>query len=819
MSALGTAERWAERFGLAEAPLFEAGEVVAPERHCVLLDGGQGSFAVSEDDNYADGQAADWAWSSNLPHHVGIHRDRIVVTRWDSPRPEILSRASVDARLDAFYQYLLRDRVRSTRRVVEHTVDLFRRVRSLVADAKVEDAATVDAFLAILDLADERSPRDQGTLDRRPVIAPDARVSALRPLAAKSVDALVNQALRSGGLPGQSWFPSLAVRHAGAEVFQDAHFELLRAQGLDLFGLPGASEVKAATRGGAHYTPPALARSVVEETLMAVGDLATRSALTIADLACGSGAFLHETLRALRRTGFKGRLTIVGRDVSHPAVAMARYVIEHALRDWRPDAGVDVDIRQGDSLTDNLPLADVVVMNPPFIAWAAMDEAQRDQVRQILGPRLKGRADYSMAFVTRALALMNAGGAMGVLLPASLLSLQAAEAWRADLAENTGVRLLASLGDYSLFAHALVQVAALVIAPGKPDLKPATGLVAANDPAATGDALRGLRRSRKAATPPMATEEGWRLFTFDTGALSRRSNWRFIPPAAQDALNRVWEAGATRLDQIFEVKQGVRTGLNDAFVLDEDEFKKLPNKERAYFKPAVMNDSLEAGLLIKKYWLFYPYNAGKELFRDQESLIEAVPIYASRFLFPKQAALANRSGIASGMREGWWGLTRSRSTWAMRGVPRLVSKYFGGVGSFASDLDGAFVVVQGFGWLPRWIKPHVREAESDEHVLISNEDSLLLTAYCALLNSQLFGRLLELHSAHVAGGQYDLSPRYVNEIPLPRLADLLIEERLGSVVTRLSELGSDPRPLDSRWAAESARLASAAYGGLEVADL
>ena len=791
------------------APLFVVGVLSARERHHVLLDGGEGSFAVSEGDKEADAQGADWAWSSNLPHHVGVHSDRIVVTRWDSLRPEVLSRTSVETRLDTFYNYLLRDRVRSTRRVVEHAVDLFRRVRSLVAEANAEDAATVDAFLAILDLADERSARDQGEQERAPVLAADVRALALRPLAAKGVDALVAEALRSGSRPGQRWLPSLAVRHAGAEVFQDAHFELLRASSPDLFGLPGPSEVQVITRGGAHYTPPALARSITEETLREVEDVATRPTLTVADLACGSGAFLHEALRALRRTGFAGRLTIVGRDVSRPAVAMARYVIEHALRDWRPAGGADVDLREGNSLVDDLPRADVVVMNPPFIAWAAMDDVQRDQVREVLGPRLKGRADYSMAFVTRALGQLHPGGAIGTLLPASLLSLQAAEAWREVLAGNASVRLLASLGDYGLFAHALVQVAALVIAPGKPGGEPATGLVAANNPIATGEALRGLRRSRRAGTPPMVTEDAWRLFAFSARALKGRSNWRFIPPAAQEALNRAWEAGAVRLDNVFEVKQGVRTGLNSAFVLDADQLKMLPIKERSCFKPAVMNDSLEAGRLLKKHWVFYPHRSGEALFPDQDALMRAVPTYASRFLLPNQAALASRSSIVRGDRGDWWGLAEPRNTWALRPVPRLVSKYFGGVGSFASDLDGAFVIVQGFGWLPRWIAPRVREEDGEEQLALGNED----------LNSPLFGRLLELHSAHVAGGQHDLSPRYVNEIPLPRLADLLVDEQLGGVVTRLADLGADPRPFDSRWAAEAARLVSVAYGGLEVADL
>ena len=48
---------------------------------------------------------------------------------------------------------------------------------------------------------------------------------------------------------------------------------------------------RAVTRGGTHFTPAALARTVVEQTLSEVEGLAKRKRLTILDLACGSGAF------------------------------------------------------------------------------------------------------------------------------------------------------------------------------------------------------------------------------------------------------------------------------------------------------------------------------------------------------------------------------------------------------------------------------------------------------------------------------------------------------------------------------------------------
>lgn len=814
------ARQWAEAFGLAQAPLFEGGEMGAPDGHHVLLDGGYGSFAISEGE-HAGSECrgrADWAWSSNLPHHIGLVGQEVVITRWDRALPERLSRRSVDAQLEAFYAYLVADRVRSTRRVIEHSVDIFRRVRSLVATAGAEDAASVDAFLAVIDLAAEHWLAGERGDGMSPAMTADRRAAALEPLPKLGVKALVDAALSGEGGTGRRLLPGLAVRHAGSEIFQEAHFELVRATGQDLFSLPGISEVKSATRGGAHFTPPAMARSIAEQTLDQIADLGARKTLSISDIACGSGAFLHEAVRTLRRSGFNGHLTVIGRDVSRPAVAMADYVVKHALRDWTPKGGATVDICVSDSLVEALPSADVVLMNPPFIAWAAMDDVQRDRVRDVLSHRMGGRADYSMAFVTRGLSCLNPDGALGTLLPASLLSLQAANDWREDIAANWSVRFLASLGDYGLFAHAMVQIAALVVGARGKGAALATGLVAADDAAATGDALRGLRRSKTAVSPLSMTADTWRVFSFKSDQLVGRPNWRFVTPKAEEALRRLWDTGAKRLSEIFDVKQGVRTGRNTSFLLKDEQYNSLPRSERAYFRPAVMNDSLDQGHLLKKHWVFYPHGPQGAVFANEQALLDAVPTYASRFLLPYADSLRERANIVRGGRLDWWGLSEPRNTWALREAPRIVSKYFGGIGGFAADPNGAFVVVQGFGWLPKWNSPEATNQDED-FPAAPQDDRVLLFAYLALFNSALFGRLLELHSAYVAGGQYDLSPRYVHHIPVPLLSDLFSNERLGFAVARLAELGEKPKPLDRSWAVEVSRLASAVYGGLEVGHL
>jgi hypothetical protein len=155
---------WSQRVGLAEAPLFEKGEIGTPEDHAVLLNGGSGSFILSTD-GVDPRSGASWAWSSGLPHHVSIAEDNVVVTRWDAPEAsESFTLRSVSDRLDTFYAYLAQRRTSGRRDVVGTLLDLFRGVRGEVQNARAGDDFAVSEFLDVLArlIATERAGQARG---------------------------------------------------------------------------------------------------------------------------------------------------------------------------------------------------------------------------------------------------------------------------------------------------------------------------------------------------------------------------------------------------------------------------------------------------------------------------------------------------------------------------------------------------------------------------------------------------------------------------------------------------------------------------------
>lgn len=819
MSPSDDAGQWARRFGLAIAPLFEQETAAAPGSHSVLLDGAHGTFAmsVSDEELWRSREPANWIWSSDVPHHVTVTSAKIAVMRWDQPADaRVFERESIERNLDRFYGFLTEDRLRSNRSVVDHLLGFFRRLRSLGHAAGLTDVRATDLFTAALARLIAGSDAVPSVSEYG--LAEDAE-ALLGRLDQRGIAAAIDDVAQGAG--SLSWLrlhPSLAIRHAGGQLFQEAHFELLRgAADFDLFGLVGVPEIAPVNRGGTHFTPATLARSLVERALESLAEpVERRRELTLCDPACGSGVFLHEALRALRRAGFTGRLRLIGYDISPAAISMARFAVAASLRDWEPAGGVALDLRDGDSLGERgMPIADVIVMNPPFIGFAAQSPKQRDQLTLALGAATAGRGDYSMAFVLRALEALNPGGVLGTLFPASLLSLKAASGWRDRLLDLADPCFLGSIGDFGLFSHALVQVAAAVFRKDHTPDQELVALITENDPHATSVAFRQLRRLGTEASRAPVVEEAWSLFPVPVTVLKGRPTWRLPTPKAERVLQALSQSSLPTVGSMFDVAQGVQTGMNSAFLLSAKEFNALPSKERRYFRQAMMTDSIQNGHIVKVYWLFFPHGANGGLFPDEDAVRRAVPRYFAQYLEPNRDKLASRATIVRSRRFDWWGLMHPRE-WSVRGRARLITKFFGAEGAFIADHEAAYVAVMGHVWT---LKPHA-DANASEPEDSATGEQLdtrdLLDAYVGLCNSAVFIKLLGLYAPHVAGGQFDLSARNVAPVPIPDLQVLSLDPLVGRAVRVLGELGRRVDLGNIEWRRDAYEAASYVYGGVDL---
>ncbi|TGS60702.1 hypothetical protein, partial [Mesorhizobium sp. M1C.F.Ca.ET.176.01.1.1] len=88
-------------------------------------------------------------------------------------------------------------------------------------------------------------------------------------------------------------------------------------------------------------------------------------------------------------------------------------------------------------------------------------------------------------------------------------------------------------------------------------------------------ALRQLRRQQGDPSSAPIIEDAWSLFPIAAAALRDRPTWRLPTPSAERVLRAMSQAGFPSVAELFDISQGIQTGLNDALLLTVEEFVAL----------------------------------------------------------------------------------------------------------------------------------------------------------------------------------------------------------------------------------------------------
>lgn len=759
---------WQKTLGLLPVPLFDN----RLENRFVLLNGSQGNFCLDIVGNVnADPiSSRDIAWSSNVGYYVSIINDKVEVQRWDQrfSSLERYSLKSIYSNLEKFHQYLEQNSPKQELSVIAHSIKSFRRIRAVLGE-EVTGGDALKAFLYFLSCAAENKGR--GLIDLEQWCLSSDVLDIVNGIRDGDWEALLSEYLEGRPMDRLTPDVSLLLRHASGQLFQEAHYEAMFVNSgqLMLTGfLPNPVGVKGLSDKsiGLHFTPPALARTLVEESLR-VSDLSSGT-LIVFDPACGSGEFLREMVRLLKLKKFTGKLTLRGWDISETACAMAKYELGWELRGIQFNVDVQIECRNSLTLVDTWPSNnDIIIMNPPFVSWQKMEGRLKDEVKRILGPVAGARPDLSHAFLFLAGNAIKENGVIGTIIPASILDSVSSEQIRKHLGERLNTVLVAKLGSHQLFPGATIDAAFYVGKRGQINIEPLAFWAdyRTNSNSAGLRALRRLRYYSPQQGLPII-EDGFTIYHYPKPRKITDA-WSPRPYESWNLLNSISKTTIVR--DLFDVHQGIRTGDNKSFVLNQDEWNRLPENERGYFRPSIINASIRFGYIRKVSYTFFPYGERFEI-QGEDHLREVLPYYYENYLAPNKTRLSKRARIDP---TKWWLLSLHR-TMSLAYVPKIVSTYFGDIGSFGFDLEGTFLVVQGFAWL----------AKEDKYF-----DTLIGDAgfaYLSILNSQIFSQLLSATSNHVGGGQWNLSKKFVDQIPLP---DFFSPNFDASLIKVLAEVG------------------------------
>ncbi len=752
---------WQTKLGLFPMPLFQ--DKFSKEKFVLLNGGIRGNLCIDfkeEDIN----QARSYAWSSDVGQYLILNNEFITVYRWDTYNTNKYRVSEVAAKLNSFYDYLKKEEISKQDSVVKFSLQLYRQIRSLLRDNQGNES--LNTLFYLFACTADNSDREKLKLKNWAISAPTKDL-ILSKINQSNWDELQETLLK--GLQTKDLQPdiNLILRHASGNLFQEAHFEtifpLVYQQALPLF-LPKVDtslEKKNRNQTSAHFTPTSIVRTIVEESIREY-NFKNKKEITVLDPACGSGEFLKEFLRQIKLKNYNGFIKIIGWDISETAINMARFIINYEVQPYKEQVNITLETK--DTLKDGKKWSinpDFILMNPPFISWELMSDEQRESVSKILGGLNNKRPNTASAFFWNAINCLNNGGVIGSVLPTSIFENETYIPLREETKDILDIKIVGRIGSHTLFSETLVDTA--VFLGYKNKVKKNDSIVFWSDykSESASTSLRELRKMKSQETLNIIDEKGFSIYK--NSGLTAGNTWMPISYSSFELLNRLQKF--PKVKELFDIKQGVRTGLNSVFIITKKYFEQLPAKEKKYFRPAVTNESIQNGQLNDNYYIFYA--EGKYEISSIDELRKVVPVFYKDILHPNFKKLSTRARKGE---HNFWRLSEHRA-WQIDYTPKIVSKEFGNAGSFAFDKTGSFVAERSHAWLPK------NQLRDD-----------LGYAYICVLNMPIINDLLRGLAKQLGGGDWwYLSSKYINNMPLPNLFDS--KKYNTGIIDKLSEIG------------------------------
>ena len=753
MNNINNKSFWQHNFGLLPIDLFSKDS----EHRYIMRNGGSGDFCLETNQIVKDIDVYNsFAWSSNTKNFVVVDEDEVKLFNWKKNQIEKIKKKQVEDNADKFYKYLLSLNYKSENDVVPFIVDIFKQIRNITQEKNNAVQALNLLFLLLISLTE-----DVNTIDFKKWNLDEITIP-------QDFDAYTNRLTQ--GFSGIKPQLDLIIRHSSGFLFQEAQKEILYFDGqLDVWGLLSSkSDAKRPNYSSIHYTPPYLARSIVENAIRDV-DL-SQPLLKIFDPACGSSEFLIEALKQLKQANFSGKVQIIGWDSSETAIITSNFLLQYEKNNvWHECMSFDIKLVK-DSLQEEWSSDyDLILMNPPFVSWEQMDKDQRESVRESLSSSFKGKPNQASAFFYRSIQSLGEKGVIGCVIPSSLLLLDAYTEVRKEAYNLVSMKLVGKLGNF-IFEDVLTDASLIIGCKPQGNTIPLL-LWTRNEGGIAQQALRDLRKMyySKLLTVDNQDYSIYKPDYFPTA----KENWKIISFQENKLFKTIErftrDGRLVHVRDIFLVHQGIRMG-NPVFKISKLEHDNLPNNEKKYFRPVLDNEAIKEGQILTENFVWYPYNTDGIIIHTEAELMSKVPCFYDTKLIQFKDKLVARARIND---SNWWHLSEHRA-WLRASEKRLVSTEFGRSNSFAFDKDGIYAVERGNAWMPKKTN--------------NFEDINYYYFYLSIFSSPFFDKLLSIYSKQLLSG-WDLGQKYTQNIPIPNV--LSEEVRNSPAYVQLVEIGKE----------------------------
>jgi len=440
---------------------------------------------------------------------------------------------------------------------------------------------------------------------------------------------------------------------------------------------------------------------------------------------------IEETLKEAGNTDACRNLALYRKNRAKPFFLWKLYFSEVFLR---PDPGFDV-----------------VIANPPYVRQESIKEQKayfKDHYRVY-----QGTADLYVYFVERGVNLLAAGGMFTYILPNKWMRANYGKPLRAWLKEQR-IEEIVDFGDLPVFESATTYPCILRIGAGSPRERFDAVQVATLD---YPDLTDYVKAHAYPVNQTYLDDEGWSLADEKTQALLEKIRAAGVPLG-------------TYVDG--KIYYGIKTGLNEAFVIDEATRERLIAEDP---RSAEVIKPFLAGRDVKRY---QPLELSKYLIFTRRGInIDSYPAIGRYLKQYKEKLIPRPRDWPSD--KPWLG--RKAGSYQWYEVQDSIDYYL----EFEK---------------PKIIVPAIVQRGSytyDERAFYSNDKTSIIPCtdiyLLGILNSKVADFIVHLISSTKQGGYYEYKPMYVSQIPIRTIdpsdpSDVARHDRMVALVEKMLDL-------------------------------
>jgi hypothetical protein len=384
---------------------------------------------------------------------------------------------------------------------------------------------------------------------------------------------------------------------------------------------------------------------------------------------------------------------------------------------------------------------DVIIGNPPYfnIETLGKNSPVAEWIQSHFSLVWMDKSDILFYFIARAIQLLK--GRMGFIVSRAFLEADKAQKLRQFILDYCVIETVIDFQDFRVFEYANISTA-IIILRREPDkgIRENTNIRVAKVYCKEGEGSELIRSidNHLGQYGEFISQE-FSVFTYPQSRLASPT-WAFVLAHQDDIFKRI-DSTHARLNQICFVGEGMQTGANDVFEIDESTIRR-EKLETAFLKKHAANSDARRYLLEhSKTWLIWV--------EDLDDIADC-PKHIRAYLKSRSEKPKARAAYQRGNCEWWkftWPLHRDKYS-----QPKIITSYRAKENRFALDDKAEFLGL------------------TDTTVIFKNEnDPHDLKYYLALLNSRLLNFRFKGIGKMTGSGMYEYFKNSVARLPIRRI--------------------------------------------------